>query len=445
GSNATFYKDKLYEITIGKAPLTLSIESPGSVTSGDDFTTTLSLVLNSAEPLKNVMLRAEYPYGYSVLSAVPEAVANNNVWALGDFSPGKKMTVQIRGRLVGENQEERTFRYYVGVSENGSLNPDFKSVIVSRQNTISIARPSIGLNATFNGVNSPIYVAPAARPIVLSVKYQNNLPDKITNPRLEVRFSGSALDKSSVAAQNAGFYDSANNRIVWNLSNSFDAPELLPGQGGEVNASFASLPLTALSGANRDIVLQFSLSAIPIGGTQPITVSESRTVKISSQVTLSSKAYYSLGPFKNAGPVPPEVEKETTYSVIWNIGNTQNDITDTKVTARLGPGVKWVTSQSALSENVSYNTSDNTVTWDLSTLSSGSGFSSSGREVALQVALIPSISQIGTAPVLVTGIVFSGTDSLSGNQVTVISPPLTTRLTADPAFIQGNDIVVKKN
>lgn len=444
GSNATFYKDKIYEITIGSTPLNFSIQSPGSVTSGEDFTTTLSLVLNSTEPLKNVMVRAEYPYGYSVLSAVPEAVANNNVWALGDFAPGKKATIQLRGRLVGENQEERTFRFYVGVSDNDSLNPDFKSVIVSRQTTISIARPSIGLSATFNGDNSPVYLVPAARPVTVSIKFQNNLPDKITNPRLEARFSGLVLDKSSILTQNGGVYDTANNRVLWNITNSLGSPELLPGQGGVVTASFASLPQTALSGINHDIGLELLLSATPLGGgSNIVSVKESRTVRIASQATLSSKSFYSIGPFKNSGPIPPQVGKETTYTILWNVGNTQNDISDAKVGARLGPGVKWLASQSTFSENISYDPTSNTVTWELGTLSFGSGFSSSGREVAFQVGLTPSISQIGTAPNLVNAIVFTGIDSLTGNTLTLTAPVMTTRLTNDPAFIQGDDIVVK--
>lgn len=444
GSNATFYKDKLYEITIGNAPLAFSIESPESVTSGDVFTTTLSMVLNSTEPLKNVMLRAEYPYGYSVLSATPIAYANDNVWALGDFAPGRRTTIQIRGRLSGENQEERTFRFYVGVSDNGSLNPDFKSVIVSRQNTVEIARPAIGLSVTFNGDRAPVYVAPAGRAVTVSIKFQNNLPEKILNPRLEMRFSGPALDKSSISAQNSGFYDSANNRIVWSLMNALGSPELLPGQGGVVVANFASLPQAMLTGTNGDINLELLLSATPVGGgAKTVAVSESRAVRIASQVSLSSKNFYSIGPFTNSGPIPPQVEKETTYTIIWNIGNTQGDISPAKVTARLGAGVKWLAAHSALSENISYDPTSNTITWDLGQLSSGSGFSSSGREAAFQIGLTPSVSQIGTAPTLVTGIVFTGVDTLSGNTVTVTSPPLTTKLTSDPAFIQGNDIVQK--
>ncbi|MEK7227354.1 MAG: hypothetical protein AAB641_00460 [Patescibacteria group bacterium] len=444
GSNATFYKDKPYEITIGSAPVSLYIESPTTVTSGEDFTTTLTLIMNSTEPLRNVMLRAEYPYGYSAVSAEPEAIANNNVWALGDFSPGRKAKVTIHGRLVGENQEERTFRFYAGVSDNGSMNPDFKSVVASRQHTVEIARPSIDLSVTFNGDNSPVYVAPAGRIIAVSVRFQNNLPEKILNPKLEMRLSGSVLDKPSVSVQNSGFYDSANNRIVWNLINPLGSPELLPGQGGVVTLSFASLPQAALTGTNSDISLALSLSAVPGAGSQPISINESRTIKIASQVTLSSKDFYSIGPFRNTGPIPPQVEKETTYTILWNVGNTQNDISDAKVTARLGPGVRWLATGSVASENISYDQGANTVTWDMGELSSGSGFSSSGREAAFQVGLTPSVSQIGTAPTLVTGIVFTGIDTSSGNTVTISSPPMTTRLTSDPSFIQGNDIVVKK-
>jgi hypothetical protein len=217
----------------------------------------------------------------------------------------------------------------------------------------------------------------------------------------------------------------------------------LPGQGGTVNLSFASLPQTSITGSNRDIALELTLSGTPVGS-PAVTVSESRTVRIASQVNLTSKNFYSIGPFKNTGPIPPKVESETTYTIVWNAGNTQDDIANAKVTARLGQGVKWIAAHSASSESISYDSGSNTVTWDLSQLTSGSGFSSSGREVAFQVGLTPSISQIGTAPVLVSGITFSGVNTVSGSTVTATNPPLTTRLTADPSFIQGNDIVVKK-
>lgn len=444
GSNATFYKDKIYDVTIGSAPMSIAIESPPEVSSGDIFTTTIKLSLSSAEVLKNVMLRAEYPYGYSVVSTSPEAISENNVWALGDLPPGAEKTIAIRGRLVGENQDERTMRFYVGISDNGSMSADFKSIIVSAQETIAIERPSIGLNISFNGETTPIYIAPAARGISTHIRFQNNLPERIINPRLEVSLSGSSLDKEGVQIYNDGTFNTSSNRVTWYLSNSSGASELLPGENGSVSMNFSSLAETALPSGNRDINLEFRLTGTPAGSTnKPVTVTESRTVKIASQVTLTSKAFYSIGPFKNSGPIPPKVGSDTTYTVVWNVGNTQADMGEAKVTARLGTGVRWVGSTSIINEGVTYNEETNTLTWDLGNLSSGSGFSTSGREAAFQVMLTPTVGQVGTVPVLVSGISFTGRDSATGGVVTVPNSPITTRLLQDPAFIQGDDIVTR--
>lgn len=442
GSNATFYKDKIYQITIGDSPLSLSIESPEKVTSGEIFTTTLNVTLNSTEILRNVALRGEYPYGYSVVSSEPDAIAEDNVWALGDLSPGSSKKIVLRGRLVGENRDERTFRFYVGVSDNGSISPNFKTVILSGQETVAIERPSVGLSVSFNGENLQTYIAPAAQPVSGSIRFQNNLPEKLLNPRLEVRLSGAALNQNSVIPQNGGAFNVSNSRINWNIANALGLPELSPGEAGSVSFSFASLPET-LVGNNPEIDLQFILTGTPVGTSQPITISETRTVKIASQVSLSSRAVRSLGSFVNTGPIPPKVGQETTYSVIWSVGNTQSDINDAKVTARLGSQVKWVGSKSVEIEEVSYDDKTNTVTWNLGRLASGTGFSSPLREIVFQIVLIPTNAQVGSTPTLVSAIMFSGTETLRSQQVSVSSPNLTTRLSSDPAFIQGDDVVQK--
>lgn len=445
GSNATFYKDKIFEVTIGSAPVSLTIESPSSVTSGNSFNTVVSVTLNSTEILKNMVLKAEYPYGYSVLESTPGAVSDNNVWVLGDLSPGSKKTISIRGQLVGENQEERTFRFYVGVSDSNNINPNPKIILTSLLNTIAIERPSIGLNVTFNGENVPIYIAPAARSISTSIRLTNNLPDKLLSPRLEVGLSGLALDKSSVTVGNNGLYDNGSARATWALTNLLGNSELAPGESGQIFLSFSSLPGQSLTGNANDITLNLSITGIPVGavGQEQLTLSETRIVRISSQINFSSKVLHSLGPFANYGVIPPKVGAETTYTVVLNVGNTRGDLSDTIATLRLGQGVSWLGAQSLVSENIFYDAPSNTVTWDLMALSSGTGFSSLPREVSFQISLTPTIGQIGTAPILVSNITLTGRDNVSGETVTASNPSLTTRLTSDPAFIQGDDIVVK--
>ncbi|MDO8590076.1 MAG: hypothetical protein Q7R69_02290 [bacterium] len=444
GSNATFYKDKIFEIAIGNAPVTLTVESPDSTTSGDLFTTVVSVTLNSTEVLKNVVLKAEYPYGYSVVDSLPAAVADNNMWVLGDLSPGSKKTISISGQLLGEDREERTFRFYVGVSDGDSASPNLKITLVSLLDTVAVDRPSIGLNVLFNGENLATYVAPVARAVSASILFRNNLPDRLLAPRLEVSLSGVALDKLSISADN-GIYDPVNQKFVWNLTNTLGNAELAPGEDGRVTLRFASLPSLSLPAGTHDITLNVSITGVPVGavGQRPVVVRETRIVRISSQVNFSSRVLRSLGSFSNEGPIPPKVGEKTTYTAIFSVGNTQGDLADAKVTAKLGQGVSWLGASSFTGDDISYDSASNTVTWNLGTLTSDTGFSSAARELAFQIALTPSIIQVGTAPSLVTSIALSGRDTQTGKTVTTTNPPLTTRLTSDPAFIQGDDIVVK--
>lgn len=445
GSNATFYKEKIFEIAIGDAPIVLTVKSPSFTTSGETFATTVTITSNSTDVLKNVVLKAEYPHGYAVVEASPGAIADSNVWMLGDLVPKSVKTVTIHGQIVGEDKEERTFRFYVGVSDGGNASPDLGVVIASLSNTISIIRPSIGLAVLFNGENSSVYIAPDARTIATSIEFRNNLSEKIYNPRLEVALSDPSLDKSSVTVGNDGVYDSVNSKVVWNLINLSGLPELAPGEGGKVTLRFASLPSTSLSQSNHDIRLVLSLTAVQVGATGqlPLAVSETRLVKISSQVNFSAKVLRTLGSFANRGPIPPKVKEETTYTVVFSVGNTQGDLAEAKVSAKLGRGVKWLGGSSFASGGLSYDAPSNTVTWNLGTLTSGTGFSSATLGQSFQVALTPFTDQIGLTPVLLTDVVFSGRDTVSGDVVAASNPPLTTRLVSDPAFIQGDDVVQK--
>jgi len=444
GSNATFYKDKIYDITIGDAPLTFDVESPRNVNSGETFSTTINVVLNSTDMLRGVMVRAEYPYGYSVISSVPEAVAGDNVWSLGDMIPGEKKSITLRGQLIGENLEERTFRFYTGVADSGG-NPNFKTIISSIQNTVAIARPSVSLNVSFNGENSSPYIVSAGKNINTVIRFQNNLTDKLLNPKLEVRITGSALDKLSITTQNGGFYDSGSNKISWVLDNGAGSSELAPGDRGQVLFNFSSILNPSSTQSGREIGLEFLLSGIPLDtpGGRPITVTERRTVRVSSEVSLSSESLYSRGVFPNRGPIPPKAEEETTYTINLRAVNTQAEINNAYVTAKLGQNIVWLGSSSESTEGISYEESSNTVTWDIGTLASGAGSSLPDRQVSFQVALTPSLSQVRIAPTLVSNITFSGMDSVTGGTVTVYNPALTTRISNDPVFVQGDEYVVK--
>lgn len=441
GSSATFYKEKVYEISIGDSPLSLAVEGARLVNSGDEFQTTLTVILNSEESIKGVMIRAEYPYGYSVLGSTPESVSDSNVWYLGDFSPGDKKTVVVRGRLVGEHEEERTFRYYVGVSESGGEATSFRTNITATQSTVAIARPSVDLNVSMGADTSDTFVIPTGKTTTVSVRFRNNLPEKIVNPLIETVITGQVLNKSSVSAMDSGVYDSLNNKITWRPVGSAGANELAPGDSDAVSFRFESTADLPVSVSAREIKIEVTFTGTPIGslGGLPIVIRESKVVKVSSQASLTASVTRSQGPFQNIGPIPPKAEEETTYSIRLRIGNTSGDLKNGAFSARLGSNVKWV----GATGDIAYNDLTNTVTWDVGDVPSGSGFSSPEKEIYFQVALLPSVIQIGTTPTLVNNISFTALDTHTASVITATHSPLTTRLIGDPTFVQGDDIVVQ--
>ncbi len=444
GSNATFDKQKIYETVIGVSPLDITIKKPSSITSGTPFTTTITVQANSKSVLKNVVVRGEYPYGFSALSTTPSAIsANNNSWALGDLAVGDKKTITIKGVLVGEDQAERTFRFYAGVG--GTSDPEkFGATLAAVSQTVSLNRPAIGLSININGDESNPYIAPVGSSVTANIKYQNNLPNTLLNAQVKVILSGVSLDKFSVSPINGGFYNSSDNSIVWDRSNFPSLGSMEPGDNDSLSFSFASLSSLPINTKNPEISFKVSITGVASGNnsSDTVTSSDSRSVRIASQTTLSSRSVYSRGVFKNTGPIPPKAEKQTTYTLILGLRNTQNDVDNPIVTATLGPNVKWVGAATS-TENISYDSLNNVVTWTLDKLSAGTGFSTPIREAYIQVALTPSIGQIGSTPTLLNNISFSGTDTFTDKTITITNPPLTTLISTDSNFVQGDGIVVK--
>jgi hypothetical protein len=443
GSRTSFFKTKTYEITIGDTPVAIGIEKPDSVTSGVPFTTRIIIAANTTDVLKNVVVRAEYPYGFHADSSSPDAAASDNVWTMGDLAPGDKKTITLKGTITGVDQDERTFRFYAGVADPGSPTI-LKNPLVSTTETFALARPTVGLLVSLNGDNDGDYVAPMGTPVTATLKYQNNGTEKLSNTQIVLKLTGSALDKSSVKADGFGFYDSANDQVVWQGATLAGLNNLAPGDSGEVQVSFSSLKILP-AGKNQTIDLKASISGIPggVSSADPIQTSVSRSVKVSSTANLSGKVLYSRGPFRNTGPIPPKAEATTTYTVVFDLGNTQNNVSSGVLTAKLGPNVKWVASGDDAANLTTYDPASNMVTWNVGTLESGAGFSKPMRESAFQISIRPSIGQVGTVPTLVSGISFSGTDSFTNLPVTASMGNLSTRLTSDPAFVQGDDTVVK--
>ena len=160
-----------------------------------------------------------------------------------------------------------------------------------------------------------------------------------------------------------------------------------------------------------------------------------KKIKRNSGLQLSSRAGRSVGPFVNTGPMPPRANQESTYTVIWNLTNSTNDVSQAVVRARLPSYVRWLSNVSPSAEKISFDSSRGEIIWQIGSVGRGLGSVLPGREVAFQVVFAASLSQVGISPTLVSDTFLSGLDDFTGENLTFAARELTTRIATDPLYV----------
>ncbi len=448
GSNAIFVKEKPYQVSINSTPVNLIMNAPDVISPNQDITLSIKSTLNATKSTSHVLLKVDYPPGFVFTSAVPKPTVGNNVWDMGDLAPGVERVITISGKMVDVfDGEEKNFRVSAGSGISGSKS-DIGVVFNSVVHTVAVERPFIEANLTMNGVYQKEYAVDSRNPIQGEISWNNNLDTKIDDVEITAKISGNAFNKTNVSAEK-GLYSSGSSTIVWNKFSEDAFAEVNPGDSGTVK--FSILPLTLFSASEGLIVdptiqIQVSISGKQlIEGYSPkeLNGSDSKTIKIISDVGLAAKALYYSGPFKNTGPIPPKAEQPTTYTVAWSLSNTSNDISKGQVKAIIPPWVKFLDIKSPLGEDLSYNSSSREITWNVGRIPKGTGITKSDRTVSFQITLTPLLSQIQTVPVLIQEAVLTGHDDFANVDIRTSKGVLRTDLNSDSGFPRNGGIVAQ--
>lgn len=436
-SNAIFFTEKMYTVILISAPLSISVSGVDEITSGQEIDFTIDIVSNSNTIIKDALLLAEYPFGFEFISSMPEPAFTNKVWDLGDIQPEGKRTIKLKGIIIGEDNEERVFRFFGGVKSE----KDEKELGVSfavLMKSVFIKKPFISVNLALNGDQGSEYIASIGDKIRADIVWVNNMPVRVLDAEIEVKLKGEPLDRFSITADN-GFYKSLNNTIIYSRETNEDLATLNPGGSGRVAFSFASLG--ASSGSifkNPEIILDINIRGKRLSEDnvpQEINSSITRVVKLASDLFLTSRALYSIGPFDNTGPLPPRAEKETTYTIIWTITNSSNIVDDVEVITTLPSYIRWTGKISPSIEDISFNPLGGKIVWNVGSIKPKADVSNSGqKEVAFQIAFLPSFSQVGDSPVLINKQIITGFDRFADTSLNSVKKELTTRLVTDPNF-----------
>ncbi|HEY0908290.1 MAG TPA: hypothetical protein VGE35_02995 [Candidatus Paceibacterota bacterium] len=442
-SNAIFFKEKIYVVSISSSPVIVSIEALDKVLGGQSADVKITVSSNSTATVKDLLMRLEYPFGFTVTSATPAATFSDNIWRIGDLAPGAKRIIALRATAQGQDEESRTIKAHVGIQSQGDER-EIATTIISRDHTFQIEKPFLGLDLTLNG-NRGDAVIEAGRNVRAEILWANNSLTRITGTRLEAKLSGNVLDKSSIVVD-GGYYDSLTNTVIWEAGRVSGLDSIAPGDNGRVGFSFTTtgnssgvLPLNpsvtvAVSGNGSRVDENGSPSSIASGIT--------RTAKLVSNLSLSARVLRNQGPITNSGPIPPKVDNVTTYTVLWTVTNTSNSITGARVTAALPPQVSWTDVISPADAGLTYDSNGGTISWVVGAVPRYATVGSGAKQVAFQIALRPSANQQGSAPEIIGQATITGTDVFTGAALRNTAPSLSTRTSTDAAYLSGDETVV---
>jgi hypothetical protein len=448
GSNAIFVKDKLYEVNISSTPVDLSVDAPVEISPNQDIVLDIKTALNANKTIPAMLIRLDYPAGFQFTSARPAPSFGNNVWSLGDLPPGALRNISVVGKMIDVfDGEQKTFRIWSGVqstTDKSLIGIVFNSI----EHTLTIKKPFIEAKLFINSVYQREYATDTKTPIRGQIQWVNNLDTKINDLTITVKIAGNAVNRKSITAEQ-GIYNSSENSIIWDKNSQNSFTEVNPNDSGSVNFSLSALPLFSAGGgmiASPSITIEVSISgrqALEGSALNQLRNSESKIVRMISDVGFANKILYYSGPFLNNGPIPPKSEQETTYAVVWSLSNTANSISKAQIHSTLPPWVRFVGPVSPAAEDLTYNPSTKEIVWNVGGIPAGTGITTTDREVAFQIAFTPSLSQVGFSPVLINDAILTGHDDFANVNVRVNKSSLDTGITNDPAFPALGDRVVE--
>jgi hypothetical protein len=439
-SNASWTCTQSFVVTLATAPINLAVDALGEISSGQEMTLAIAVTANSDDTVPDARLVVKYPYGFKFLSADPKPTAGESVWDLGDVKPNTRQTITVRGVVNGFETEQRTISFELG--EADPKDPALLSVVLQTMDHLFLmTRPFMETTLWFGEEAKPegAYDVTPGSSIEGTLRWKNTLNEPLYDVEVKAVLPDEMIDRMTVKPGN-GFFRSEINTMVWTSQTVPELKMIEPGKQGILNFSFQTASFVERTSANNpSFGITFEIRARRIADAIPVEEviqdQAEREIRFMTNPIFVAKSVYGTGPFTNTGPHPPTADTETTYTVVWNLKNTINDVHDGQVIGELPINVRWLNNVSPSDEKVTFNPVSRKVVWDVGDIVAGAGYKLPQRQVMFQVAIIPSLTQIGSIPALVFGNDFTGVDSFTGTVIQrTFKEPVNTSVTGDPFF-----------
>lgn len=412
-SNAIFFGETEYALAISQSPASIVIEGLEEIVSGQQTALEVTISSNVPDVLADMLLVVDYPPGFAFSSASPKPFIGENVWRLGDIEVGGERTVTIRGSFNGEDGDERVVKFETG-SEKETVEGEIAAPLAAGETVVRLAKPFVSASLALGGTVTTEYVASRGEEVRGDIRYTNNLASRVQDLEITVSLNGAILDRSSVAPDR-GFYNSSQNTITWSKQTNPEFGDLSAGASGVLSFSLASVPMEIGSFRNPEIELDISVKVRRISETNvPETIESNSTARIVVGTDLILQSAVA----GTNGPVPPQADQNTTYTINWTASNNTNAVANASASAVLPSYVQWEGSNDS---RISFNAVGGIITWDIGDLAAGET-----KNTSFGVTLTPSLSQVGDVVTIISDQRVYGFDRFVRTQLERVLPSLTT-------------------
>ncbi len=433
GSSGTFFKEidpQLIKIT--SSPLVVRVSGVDKISSGQDIELRLLVQSNSASVQKDVLVSTGYPNTFTFESADPEPAYGDNSWFIEELPPNGSTEIKIKGTVAGLANELSEVQVKVG---NPELNNQFMMGSVLSQTRFSyiIEKPFTGVVFSVNGDSDGLAVLEPGAVADVRVEVKNTLDEPIYDMRVEIKPEGNLI-RDDLLTVSDGYYDASSKVIRHEVSGDNSLAEVGPGQTREFTfqvkadegQTTASFKVSANVFARR--VNEESASEALIG----TSVAE---VKYSSKSDLGAELGYDNGPFTDTGAIPPVAGRETSYTVTLVAEAGVNDMTGAVVTTSLPQYVSWLDVTKG-DGKVEFNPVSKQLKWTV-----GDVGANTKKTLSFQVALLPSVTQVGRTAVVIGSQELRATDRFTGVSLRAQGDVLMNELSTELGFVRDNGIV----
>jgi len=441
GLNTFFEKESEAQTEIVAVSLALNLFVPEKLVNGQEVNFFVEYINQSESVFRDVQLKLNYPSGFHFRSSEPQPISEDNVWMIGDLNPGEHGKIFIQGIIEGQEGESKTFEAQVGVVQQGR----FIAYAYSTAGT-QITLPPLSISQTVNQVSNE-YIAEAGEMLEYQIEYENTAKVPIRNPVIRVKLQGKAFDLSSLKIDQQGSFDSLTNTIIWESNVLPELSVLEPGEKGKLNFWINlkyPLPISSYQDKNFKVrtIASITSNQIPLTLQHIQIGSQSELeVLIKTDLTLQTKAFFNNSLISNYGSIPPRVGRKTAYTIVWQLTNTANDVINTQVKALLPSYVKWTGRIEPKEADLKYNPVTHQVIWNVDYLPAGTGIILPVRQVAFQIEVVPSITQVGDLIKLIDESKVSGLDNFVNQEVVSTAKSIFSDLPDDPTISRDEGIV----